>query len=210
MAKLGKLIGYDLNAGSFGGNLLPKSPIVSFNSGNINDNDYEDISSMENWDFVDVLDWSRRRDQINPLFYAIANANLTTYGNLTDAQKLIGAKYFFVPYSLRVSNGIVTEQQDLDNWYLLLNETKESRLSCIEAMRKHVGQYIRTSLLTLAQTQSFYKDLYQYIDWFQQANAPDFKQWIFGLVPYAGIFASKDYYSTNLQNELIDIYNGNY
>lgn len=80
------------------------------------DSDYEDVSSIESWDTSILLDWSRRRDEIIPLFYAKAGYDLSNYSSLTSEEKLLGAKYFLVPYGLRVTNGIVTENEDKTNW----------------------------------------------------------------------------------------------
>ena len=175
---------------------------------------FEDCSNnMQSWDIaLNIMDWSRRRDKIAALFYAITGDNLANYGNLTADQKLIGAKYFLVPYSLRVTNGIVTEEQDFIDGEFLLSQTKVSRVNCVEAMRRSVWNgYVRKGLLTMAQSQSLFLDLgYSKIVDFQEANIYDLKQWIFGLAPYEGVFAAKDYFTTGLQNELIDIYNGNY
>jgi len=177
------------------------------------ENIYDDITTVENIWNSNLLDWARRRDETVGPFYAIASANLSTYGNLNSEQKLIGAKYFLVPYSLRVSNGVVTEQEDKDNWLFLLQETKESRINCVESMRLYVGQYIRLGTLTLAQTQDFFKDVFELINWFEQANLPDFKQWLTNEVasPYENSgFAQKAYYSNALRDELMEIYNGKY
>lgn len=187
--------------------------VILFNSGDTVYSGYTDISSVENWSAIPVLDWSRRRDGISPLFYQIASANLSTYSALTSAQKIIGAKYFLVPYYYRVTTGIFTDEQDKENWSDLLSETKSSREACVESMRKSVGQYIRTGTLTLVQTQQFYKDTRVFIQMFNEANSPDLKQWLSNEVgsPYENNgFAQQAYYSSNLKNELMDIYNGNY
>ena len=189
-------------------------PAIAF-SENAPSADFIDKSDdIELWDSVtSIMDWSRRRDKILPLFYAIASVDLSTYGNLTAAQKLIGAKYFLAPYSLRVTNGIVTEDEDKANWQYLLTETKKSRLSCIEAMRLLVGDKIRIGGLTLSQTQQFYVDVYQFVIWFEQCNMPDLKQWTTNEVGSAyenNGFAEKSYFTTGLRDELMDIYNDNY
>lgn len=176
--------------------------------------DFIDYSNdMLKWDMVNVMDWSRRRDEISSLFYAMVGTNLSGYNSITLEQKKIGAKYFLVPYSLRVNNGIVTEDQDKINWDYLLIKTKESRINCIEAMRKIVGEQIRLSNLTLSQTQQFLRDVYIYVDWFERANAPDLKQWItneVGSLYENNGFAQTGYHSTSLRDTLMDIYNGNY
>jgi hypothetical protein len=114
---------------------------------------------------------------------------------------------------LRVTNGIVTDAEDLTNWQNLLIETKLSREGCVEAMRRTTGQYIRTGLLTLVQTQGFFKDVSVFVDWFERANCPDLKLWITSEVGSAYEnkgFASKSYYNESLKNELMNIYNGAY
>jgi len=209
----GQTLGVDLT-GWIDSDLNGNPPfIVLFNSGSTVPSGYTDISSIEHWDSIPVLDWARRRDGISPLFYEIAGVNLSNYSALTTTQKIIGAQYFFVPYSLRVTNGIVTEEQDIENWSFLLSETKVSRENCVEAMRKHVGQYIRTGLLTLAQTQQFYKDTRVFIQWFNEVNLYDLIQWISNTPgsPYENDgFAQQTYFNANLRDELIEIYNGDY
>ena len=211
--KLGKLIGYNLTTKRMDDNsLLVDAPVKVFET-TVDDVNYEDISSMENWDNSDVLDWARRRNEISPLFYAIANTDLSTYSNLTASEKLIGAQYFFAPYSLRVTNSIVTETEDLENWDFLLTQSKENRERVVEYMRHQTGQYVRTEVLTLAQTQDFFKDVFELSNWFIEANIPDFKQWLtneVGSIYETAGFAEKAYYSSGLKDELIDIYNGKY
>lgn len=191
------------------GGKISSSIIYSENAPNEN---YEDKSNdIAEWYNSSVLDWSRRRDMIAPLFYAIAGYDLATYSNLSASQKLIGAKCFLVPYSLRVTNGTVTDQEDFDNGVVLLKESKQSRIECVESMRRYVwNEYVRKGNLTLAQSQQFYIDVKDYLNDFNEANISDFKNWIFGLTPFETDFSSKDYYSVGLQDGLMDIYNGNY
>ena len=172
---------------------------------------YQDISSIENWDKSKLMDWSRRRDEILPLFYAESGAQLQNFAGMSIEKKLIGCSYFLLPYSVR--SQIISDSQDAENWGNLLRHTKESRTSCVESMRIKTGQYMRTGLLTLDQTQSFYKDVFEYINWFEDANAPDFKQWLTNEVtsPYENSgFAQASYYTLQLKTDLMDIYNGNY
>jgi hypothetical protein len=112
-----------------------------------------------------------------------------------------------------VTNGTVTDAEDKSNWLNILSKSKESRLVCIEAMRVHVGELIRTGGLTLVQTQQFFKDVRIMITNFEQANDPDFKLWLTNEVGSAyelDGFAQKTYYSTQLGADLLAIYNGAY
>lgn len=172
---------------------------------------YQDISSIENWDSSTLLDWSRRRDEILPLFYAESGNQLQNFAGMSIEKKLIGCKYFLLPYNIRTT--IISDEQDSINWDFLLKMTKISREECVEAMRVKVGQYMRLGTLTLEETQDFYTRVYQMIIWFDEANKPDFKQWLFNEVgsPYENNgFAQMTYYSESIKNDLMDIYNGSY
>ena len=180
---------------------------------------YTDISSIENWYNAPVLDWSRRRDEIKPLFFAKAGAQLQNYGTLSDLEKEIGARVFFIPYALRVPS-IFSDSQDKDNFKFLLKETRLSRETCIEAMRVHIGEKMRNGILSLEQSQTFFKDVNSMIQTFIGSNHPEFKLWLTsttGVVLNQNIdfsttgFASKSgYFSQSFLDELLDIYNGNY
>lgn len=169
--------------------------------------------TIEEWDISDLMDWSRRRDEINPLFYSICGYDLSNYNNLTISQKKIGAKYFFVHYELRVSNGIFTDIEDEANWKLLLMYTKEGRITCVEAMRLSIGNQIRVGKISMSNAHVFFKDVSGLIDWFINSNTPDFKQWIINEAnspyEYKG-FKQTKYWSQEMQDVLIGIYNGNY
>ena len=113
----------------------------------------------------------------------------------------------------QVRTQIISDTQDAINWDFLLTKTKESRMACVEAMRIKVGQYMRLGTITLEQTQDFYTSVYQLIIWFDQTNKPDFKQWISNEVgsPYElNGFAQKPYYTEQIKDDLMEIYNGNY
>ena len=110
----------------------------------------------------------------------------------------------------------MTDAEDKENWRVLLRETRDSRVVCTEAMRQYVGEYIRTGLMTMAQSQQLGEDLFLLgglIRLFEQYNSPKFKQWITNEVnsiyETAG-FAQKGYFRTDLRDGLMDIYNGNY
>jgi len=172
---------------------------------------YQDISSIENWDKSTLMDWSRRRDEILPLFYAESGAQLQNFAGLSIEKKIIGCKYFLIPYNIRTM--LISDEQDAINWSYLLERTKESRMLCVESMRLRTGQYMRTNQLTLEQTQLFYKDVFEYINWFEDANAPDFKQWLTNEVgsPYENSgFEQASYYIPQLEIDLMNIYNGDY
>lgn len=178
---------------------------------------YDDISSIENWYNSDVMDWSRRRDEIKPLFFAEAGVDLSSFESLSDEEKEIGARLFFIPYALRLT--IFTDEEDMENWKFLLTETKTSRKECIEAMRQAVGNKIRTESLSLQETQHFDSDTTLMIALFERSNHPEFNLWLnnlSGTIDGVTIdhtidgFSSKSYYDLSLKTELLAIYNGAY
>lgn len=210
--KLGKLIGYNpVTQNMDNGALFIDTPFKLFST-TITDPNYEDYSSIENWDKSTFLDWARRRDEISPLFYAEAGAQLQNFAGMSNAKKLLACKYFLIPYQIRMQ--LISDSDDKDNWDYLLRQTKLSREACVEAMRIKVGQYMRLGTITLAQTQDFYSKVFEYIILFNETNAPDFKQWLTNEVgsPYEnnGFKQQTAYYSDQMRDDLIAIYNGNY
>lgn len=161
------------------------------------------------WDnAISIMDWSRRRDMIKPLFYAEAGMSLENFSSLSVEKKIIGCTYFFIPQSVRLL--IISAEQDKVNGEYLLSITKKSRVDCFEAMRRYVGGVYLAGDLTLVQTQEFFGDIQEFERGFIQANNPSFRNWIFGETPYEGVFEGKAYYSEEIQEALISIYNGEY
>lgn len=157
------------------------------------------------------LDWSRRRDTLLPHFYAEAGAQLQNFAGLVMSKKLNACCFFIIPYSIRIQ--VITDTNDAKNWDFLLTKTKESRISCVEAMRVKVGQYMRVGTITLTQTQDFYTQVYEKIFLFNNTNKPDLKMWItneIGSVYENAGFAQMTYYNVDIKNDLMSIYNGNY
>jgi len=107
------------------------------------------------WDNATIImDWSRRRDMIKPLFYAEAGSSLENFSGLSLEKKLIGCTYFFIPLSVRLA--IISEEQEKINGDYLLSETKQSRIICFESMRKYIGNIFLSGTITLSQTQDFF------------------------------------------------------
>lgn len=165
-----------------------------------------------------VLDLDRYRYEMKAPFYAEAGINLENWTTLSLEKKIIGAKYFFVPYALRKT--VITEQQDYDNWEDLIIKTQGTpveiyigRAKTFDEMRKRVAHRVRTENMSMTHSQQMLKDVGQIVDWFIRANSPDFKQWLTNEVgsPYENDgFAQKIYFNAQLRDELYDIYNGIY
>ena len=217
--KIGKLIGYNTSTKQMDDHsLMVDVPFKLFTSKAtdgityiIDDPNYEDYSSIENWDASSFLDWARRRDEIVPLFYAEAGQSLENFAGMSIEKKLIACKYFLVPYAVRMQ--LITDDEDSENWDFLLHQTKLSREACVEAMRVKVGQYMRLGMISLIETQDFYTQVYQLIIWFNAANKPDFKQWLSNEVGSAyenAGFEQTLYYSEQMRDDLMEIYNGKY
>lgn len=165
-----------------------------------------------------VLDFERYRYEMKAPFYGEAGIQLENWGLLSAEKKLIGAKYFFVPYQLRLT--VLNDQQDFDNWESLLFETQGlpvqryvGRARTFDEMRRCVAHMVRTEQMTMESSQDMLKSVGLMSDWFIRANAPDLKQWItneVGSVYENNGFAQKNYFNAALRDKLYDIYNGNY
>jgi hypothetical protein len=202
-----KLIGYDPETDIFTNpqtqeiENIPDSPFVI---SDIIPQGYEDYSSIVNWYNCTFLDWARRRDNIKPLFYIKAGANLSNYASLTDDEKWIGNVCFLVPLALRLQ--LWSSEDDQNGWARLIAERKKTRSMC-------VAEQIRIGSLTLTQTQMFDKDTSLMISWYERSDALDFKQWLTNEAgsPYENDgFAEKTYYSQVIKGDLLNIYNGDF
>lgn len=183
-------------------------------------------NDAESWDLYGkyVMDYLFYRDKINTILFAKANPNLPTidfsgfFTVLTANERLLMCKYVLAPYALRTA--VVSDEIDYQNWDILLEITQgletndkkyTGRALLIEKMRRHVAHKVRKELMTMADSQSFYKDCGGLTTWYIRAACPDFKQWITNEVGSAyenDGFAQKTYYSETLMNELMSIYNG--
>ena len=152
----------------------------------------------------------RTRDLIKSAVLTETNmlANWATYPANKQA---IAIKWMVVPYSFRVP--AITEQEDISNWLWVAEFTKQGRAEIIEMMRLHVSDYLRREVLTKDDLDAFWYDTVDYIDSYIAGNSPDLKDW---LTNAAGTqfetngFEQKSYWSQQLEDELINIYNGEY
>lgn len=172
------------------------------------------------WDIygLRVLDLDRYRYEMKTPFYILAGSQLENWATLSNEIKLIAAKYFFIPYGLRLT--VVSDDQDAKNWDWLIEETQgtpvdiyRGRAKTFDEMRKRVAHWVRKEQMTMESSQQMLKDVGQMADWFIRSNAPDFKQWITNEVGTAyenNGFSQKSYYNLDLKNELYSIYNGDY
>jgi len=191
---------------------IEKHPALIYQEENPGENFIDVSNDILEWDKADrLMDWSRRRDIMKGLFYAEARPNLSNFNSMSEEKQIIGYKYFFIPYNMR--RLFISEAEDSLNGEFLLSQTKTSRNNCYEAMRRHVwNYYVRPGILTLEDSQQFYFDLNydNKVQSFIEVNYYTFKDWIFGTGNYINVFTSKSYYSEDLQNDLMRIYNGDY
>lgn len=215
----GQVVGVNLTSWLVG-DLLGNPP---FKVGTIVPVGYTEITSAENWDLYgeNCLDYIFVRYWIQTLLIPIANPsyptiNFSGWNNLTASQKEIMARYVLAPYSLRTT--IFSDAQDKVFWVSLLDKTQGTggqiftgRALIIENMRKYVANRVRIETMSMATTQVFYKDVKSMLDDYVAAAAPDFKLWLTNEIgsayELAGL-AQKSYYTIQLRDELMNIYNG--
>lgn len=172
------------------------------------------------WDLYgcNILDLDRYRYEMKAHFFNLAGLQLQNWASLDNEIKIIGAKYFFVPYQKRLE--VLTEEQDYSNWENLVEKTQGTptqiyigRAKTFDEMRRCVSHRVRKEIMPMGDSQQMLKDVGLMVDWFIRANAPEFKQWLTNEVgtPYENDgFSQKNYYNLDLKEKLYDIYNGNY
>lgn len=179
-------------------------PAIVFEENAPSENFIDQSNDLLSWyKAKNILTWFLRRGKIVPLFYNLAGNNLENFAGLSTEIKLIACELLILDYATRLQ--IISEEEDKKNWNNLLTWSKEHRKLCIEKMRLYTGDYMRTGILTLEQSQQFFNDVSEYIYRYEETNGNEFKAFIDGT---SGVFETKDYYSTGLQNGLLNIYNG--
>ena len=186
--------------------------------------DYSD--SAIHWDKYGkmVMDYLFYRDKINQILFIKANPNYPEidfsgfFGVMNGEERLIMCKYIQAPYSLRLM--VVSEEEDIVNWNILLqisqglennNNHFTGRALLIENMRKNVADLVRKQELSITNSQQFFRDVAEIVDWYIRAACPDFKQWLSNEEgsPYeSNGFAQKSYYNEGIKNKLLLIYEG--
>ena len=145
------------------------------------------------------IGYKRTRDLISAAVMTDTNnlANWNTY-----AHQSIAIRWVCVPYAMRVPT--ISESEDLANWNLMADATKEGREEIIEIMRIRVSDELRKETLTKTDLDNFWDDTFTMINSYMGANSPDFKNWLIG------DFSTKTYWSQSLEDDLLNIYNGYY
>ena len=161
---------------------------------------------------TDQLDYKRVRDKLIPLIIAAVYPDFSNWMGVSSEIRTITAKWIIAPYSLRLTQH--SEEQDLIYFTELYSLSKGvdkyqqfGRRRVVSELSEHVAvNYYRTGLLTEAQSAQFVIDtesmIYQYLEF----SSSSFITWVSAVDGYA----TKDYYSEGLKNELISIYYGNY
>jgi hypothetical protein len=105
---------------------------------------------------------------------------------------------------------IFTQEEDIKNWNRLIATTKPDRANLIEKMRAVTSDEVAEETLTMALSQSFFKDVCDAILWYIEAADPSFVLFINNqLALGGGLFNTKSYWSQELNDKLIATYNGN-
>lgn len=221
MKKLYKYKGYDSNSNTIlHGWDSSKQPYVFQEE---SDPDYVDIHTIAGvfGNADTILNFNQKRLVLSSLFYAKAGYSLENYNTLSDNEKFIGAKLFFIPYSLRVSS-IFSDYQDLLNWNELVVKTQgtpveqyEGRALVAEKMRQLVGSsYVRKDLMTYSNSKTFGRDAHLMVEHFTKYSDAKFYFWLTNAVGTEfenDGFIQKTYTATNelmtqLKNDLVSIY----
>ena len=170
---------------------------------------YADITSIDNLYFLfdsANIGFLKNREMIKVLMIAIVNPDFSNWGSLTLSQKQIVSKLFLAPYSLRIT--VVTDSEDSASWIELLSTTKIQRAIQVESMRMIIGKELRLGTISFPDTNQFYIDTMDLLDWYIFTNNQSFYDWLNSDGVYASNgFNSKSYYTlaryTALMNVLV-------
>lgn len=174
-----------------------------------------DIVLLDRYGEVEI-GYKRTRDviknkvflELNPNFPVIDFSGWATY---PDNKKDIAVKWLCVPYALRVP--YITEGEDVDNWDYLVTITKNDRAIVVELMRRKIANELRIEVVTYDDVNDFQFSTFSEVNNFIESNAPYFKQWLcneIGTTYENDGFAQKIYYTLELRDSLLAIYNGEY
>lgn len=179
------------------------------------------------WDLYGgyVLDYLMYRDKINEILFIKANPNYPTidfsgfFSVLTGQERFLMCKYVLAPYALRLM--VVSEEEDYYHWEQLVRITKGNELLeypytgralVVEKMRRYVAHLVRKELMTMTDSQQFFEDVFTLVELYIASANPKFKQWLTNMVgtPYENDgFEQKPYWTQDLEDNLMIIYNGN-
>ena len=134
--------------------------------------------------------------------------------------KLLATKWFAAPYALRISTSGWSESQDSEEWCPLIDKTKGIKLSdlsgrslTVELMRRRVSHELRKEVATKADLDDFWGSTFNLFNEYIDTNGIHFKEWLTNEVgsdyENAG-FKQKTYWSQQLEDDLLEIYNGGY
>lgn len=195
-------------------------PNVQYTDADLSATHTDESANIEAWDLygLEVLQFMHVRRSILPLVILKAGADFSTWSNLTPNEQAIAINWVIAPYSLRVPT--ITDEADKQNWTNLIKLTRGITGKCtggrpfiIELMRERVADNLRTETWATETAENFYFDTIEHITAYEFANTKDLIQWLTNEIgsPYENAgFAQTSYYSTELKDELAEIYNGFY
>ncbi len=197
-------------------------PNVEYTDADLSATHIDYSNNIEKWNEygLEVLQWMHVRRKIEPLVYNAATITtpFDNWANVSNDIKAIGIKLIVVPYALRVP--AVTDAEDIINWHNLMRYTRGIVEKCsggrpliVELMRERAADNVRTEIWNYNTSNQFYYDTASHITAFEFANTRDLIEWLTNEVgsPYEfDGFAQKSYFTTELKDDLVTIYNGFY
>lgn len=194
-------------------------PNVEFTDDDLSATHTDFSNDVEKWNEygLQVLQWMHVRRRIQPLVHAASTVStpFDNWANVSSEIKSIAIEFIVVPYALRVPT--ITDEEDQANWKVLMQNTRGINEKCnggrpfiIELMRERAADNIRTELWDYDTADQFYYDTANHITAFEFANSRDLIEWITNEVgsQYENDgFAQKSYFTTELKNDLVNIYN---
>ena len=171
--------------------------------------DYEDVSSITNWDNFGgrVKDFNYVRDRIKEL------TDLVGFNNLILEEKIISAKYFVVGKTDR--DTALTEEEQYNYWSVLVTESQQSRFNRWEEAKRYIS-YKLSPINSSDLAKSTSELCNDYINYNIITKVKDGISGLFDYLKGEGDYInngyqSKTYWTQQDQDKLMDILeNGNY
>jgi hypothetical protein len=163
--------------------------------------DYQDITSLENWNkFGELaLNFTRTRFAVRDALVALIGADYSGWNALSVEQKQIAANWMVAPYALRIQAH--DDVEDKKDWDVVLSKTLEDRKNQVEKMRKAIADELRLGTITKADSEQFWDDTDELLSRYVYADGTGFKTWLSDPLG----FATKTYYTQARYDKLYDM-----
>lgn len=167
------------------------------------------------------MEYNRLRAWVNELFLAKGVDVATAFVACSTAEKIEVCRFILIDYTTRLL--FFTDDQDWENWLILVNRSEGNPNAIIEGRRRvyndlrvKVSDYVRREAwapldyyANLSKAQELFRDVSEYKGLYIGSNDPIFKEFLSstGQFDETTGMKSKSYWRQDLEDDLMEIYN---